>query len=121
MSDNGRPSLDFHAEYPEEEVLSLRYYCIDFLPDLPGLRKSAEAGCDFCGFLRSAILHRQDINPAQPNGEIQIGLSYVWGNRGSLTTQSGLAGLRAEIRDPSKDSFFPIAFVLFSIWSDDGT
>jgi hypothetical protein len=63
----------------------LEYDHQDNLPDLPRLAASAEAGCYFCKFLRTAIqkelYKRTELNDC----EVQIALQYLWHRRSVLS------------------------------------
>jgi hypothetical protein len=75
------PGLDFRETLPKDEKRDSRYREIrvdyqhfDQLPDLNGLRVSAEAGCAFCGVLRDAILTLCLDAP----GKVTFDLRYLW-------------------------------------------
>ena len=122
-SSSGDPVLAFdHVHRPRR--FHIPWECDDHLPDLVGLKASAESGCEFCAFLRDSII-RTSIK--QPKGErsIHINLYYLWGNNrygsASSSRQDGLLALVAYVQvgsDSSNDENF-MEF-LFSIGSDDG-
>jgi hypothetical protein len=58
----------------KEQVLDLEYDRHDFLPLLPELKKSAEAGCPFCGALRAATL----TLGLEDHEEIAFRIFYIW-------------------------------------------
>jgi hypothetical protein len=102
ISESGQPMLKFDTK-KVKKVLALDYSHEDVLPELPGLKKSAEVGCGFCKVLRDAVLEDELPLPAT----IEIKLSYVWG--GSFKgkehiEQCGLYGLVAEITPLAKDT-----------------
>lgn len=48
---------DLHLQFPAgQQSIPIHYDCRDDLPDLPQLKKSAEAGCRFCALLRESLL-----------------------------------------------------------------
>ena len=59
VEENGQTRLTFPERMQplhRQGFVKIRYQCNDDLPDLPRLRKSALAGCSFCGLLRESLL-----------------------------------------------------------------
>jgi hypothetical protein len=80
---NGTKVLCFDDQYPKrhtlEEIWSLLDYTHDdFLPDLPRLAASVEAGCYFCGFLRTEIRENLRERTEWSGCEVNISLLYAW-------------------------------------------
>jgi hypothetical protein len=68
--------------------IQLDFELSDRLPDLPSLRASGEAGCEFCGALRDAVLTLR-LNFSR---KVTFNLRYLWSTMtGEL---AGLAGLK---------------------------
>lgn len=86
----------------------------DCLPELPGLRTSAENGCDFCAFLRAALLKRQLSHVRK---EIQMRMSFTWGTDMDYILMYGLAALTVTLT--SEDGTVDHQIV-FDIGSYDG-
>jgi hypothetical protein len=86
----------------------------DLLPDLPGLRISAEKGCDFCAFLRTALLKRR---LAQNTKEVEISMSFTWATELDYIWMYGLTFLTVAVA--SNDGIVA-SKVVFDIGSYDG-
>jgi hypothetical protein len=92
QNDDGKWLLGFRQVLRREDEpikfykeIQLEFELSDQLPDLPSLRASAEAGCEFCGALRDAILTlRLDFL-----SKVTFDLRYLWS-----TLIEGLAGLK---------------------------
>ncbi|KAJ4290530.1 hypothetical protein N0V90_010747 [Kalmusia sp. IMI 367209] len=63
----------------------------DFLPSLPNLAKSGEAGCTFCTVLRAATLMLR----ISSDGEIGFTFQYIW--TAESTREPGLKALEVHI------------------------
>jgi hypothetical protein len=75
------PRVHFCSMLPEDEEqdefyeeIPVDYQHSDELPDLDGLRASAEAGCAFCEALRDAVLTLSLDTP----GKVTFDLRYLW-------------------------------------------
>lgn len=98
-SEDGNPILQFDDD-DRERTFDLDFWCEDVLPDLPRLKGSAEAGCDFCKFLRNAII-RTEFEHKEETGAVEMNLYYVWGvdrsHNGTWRGKHGLNGLVVSI------------------------
>ena len=81
------------AKGPWEVKIDLDYFHADVLPGMDKLRRSAEAGCDFCGYLREAIGKANSTGDWE--GAIRIRLAYYW--RHAEAPQIGLNTLVATL------------------------
>ncbi len=86
----------------------------DELPHLPVLRITAENGCDFCNFLRAALLRRQ---LSQTRKQIQIRMSFTWGMEMDYISMYGLANLTVTLNSEDNSVHDQI---IFDISSYDG-
>jgi hypothetical protein len=82
------------AKGPWEVKIDLDYFHVDVLPGLDELSRSAEAGCDFCRYLREAI--RKSNPRGDWEGRIHIKLAYYW--RHAEAPQIGLNALVAVLQ-----------------------
>jgi hypothetical protein len=108
------PVLDFYKTEPKDEErdnfyreIRLDYQHSDQLPDLNGLRASAEAGCAFCRALRDAVL---TLSPDTP-GKVTLNLRYLWSpfpDRG-LSYLSVNLDVRTEYRQSSNQILFSVS------------
>lgn len=64
----------------KERILQLDYNRRDILPDMPGLKRTADAGCQFCSFLRRSIQgYLRNNYPSIPRDDLNIPLvEYAW-------------------------------------------
>ena len=82
--------------------IDLDYSIQDTLPDLAVLTESSKYGCQFCGMLRTSILHHPDV---EFGDEISVSLSYTW------LKGAGLYSLNAKITGKwfkQRELIFPI-------------
>ncbi|KAK4448459.1 heterokaryon incompatibility protein-domain-containing protein [Podospora aff. communis PSN243] len=117
MSSSGDPVLVFDHIHTRRH-LPIEWELDDHLPDLINLKALAESGCDFCAFLRDAII-QADISQHEGETGVRINLWYLWGdNRTGLvesTRQDGLQALVANVQTGSKTP----TKIYFGIGSDD--
>ncbi len=71
------------ANWNKWSVLDYNHH--DDLPDLPRLTASAEAGCHFCNFLRTAIQKELRERSEWSDCEVGITLLYVWHRRSEIS------------------------------------
>jgi hypothetical protein len=94
----------------------------DSSPDFPTLAKSAVAGCQFCAFLRTAVL-RAKIPALERQEEVAIHLFYAWGPflwmPPEWDLEEGLHGLFAEVYLALENVH--IGTLQFKVYSSDGT
>jgi hypothetical protein len=75
-SEVGAPVLVFDRVHQRREF-RLRWRYVDDLPDLPGPKASATLGCDFCAFLRAAIIRACAGQTDICMGDASLGLTYI--------------------------------------------
>lgn len=102
---------DFPRRYPISKgccalKVKLDYFHDDSLPDLEGLLHSAEAGCEFCHYLRESI--QKTTLEGNSEGRIYIELFFYW--RFRYAQQYGLnalvAQLHIQIDESEKEEFW---------------
>lgn len=123
-SEEGHPILE--SDNDSWLQFDLPFFREDVLPDLPRLKESAEEGCEFCKFLRGAII-RTDFEHKEECGNIMLTLYYIWGvdrsgNR-AWRGKHSLNGLVVDIEGPEGESSSGSrisATLPFLICSNDG-
>jgi hypothetical protein len=113
------PGLNFRSTLPKDEdkfyeEIPVDYQNSDQLPDLNGLRASAEAGCAFCGALRDAVLTLSLDTP----GKVTFDLHYLWM---SIETRGvHFLSVNLDVESEDHESSKPEGRVLFSVTCQPG-